>query len=68
MSEEKKLDEKKLEGVTGGWDIYDGRRAITKEMDCGRCVNYKTDVCPYRNDMKAYYNNTEYCKLRRSHG
>ena len=68
MSEEKKLDEKKLEGVTGGWDIYDERGYITKVTDCVGCANYNTDACPYRSNMEAYYNNTEYCKLRKSHG
>ena len=45
MSEEKKLDEKTLEGVTGGVSFKSYDTFIT--VNCSSCHHYYHPTCPY---------------------
>lgn len=51
--DEKKVDEKKLEGVTGGW-ISPNFISKFADKNCHHCAKEKAGMCPY-GDLEARY-------------
>ena len=51
MSEEKKLDEKALEEVSGGWSVVEIPKF--EANNCVSCGHYFNHTCPYGGPDKA---------------